>query len=281
MSLTINSNVAALSAQRHMNNTTNALQKVYTRLSSGLRVNSAADDAAGLSISNRMTAQIRGMNQAVRNANDAISMVQVAEGALDETTNALQRIRELAVQASNGTLTSTDRSDLQKEVDQLIAEVDRIATTTEFNNQAMLQGSMSAGRTFQIGNDANQTIRVSIGAVTSTALGLATVSMGAGGASAGVAISLAGAAITAMDSALDSVSAIRSTLGAFQNRFEATISSLTNISENTSAAQSRIMDADIAAETANLTRYSILQQAGVAVMAQANQQPQIALRLLS
>ncbi|MBF0367959.1 MAG: flagellin FliC [Magnetococcales bacterium] len=289
MGFAINTNVASLNAQRNLSRSTSALGTTFERLSSGLRINSAKDDAAGLSISTRMTAQIRGINQAVRNANDGISLLQVAEGALDETTNSLQRIRELAVQAANGTLVSSDREDLQNEVEQLIHEIQRVAHTTEFNDQQLLWGSFSAGKQFHVGADANQTIQVSIQAAGADALGLAQVStngtvstnlsinLGSGG---GSATSAAESAISRLDNALDSVADIRASLGALQNRFESTIANLTNVSENTSAARSQIMDADIAAETAALTRNSILQQAGTAILSQANQQPQLALQLL-
>ncbi|MBF0180467.1 MAG: flagellin FliC [Magnetococcales bacterium] len=276
MSLSIATNLASLNAQRKLAITTNTLGTTFQRLSSGLRINSAKDDAAGLSISTRMTSQIRGINQAARNANDAISMFQVAEGALDETTNALQRIRELAVQAANDTNGSTDRLALQKEIDQLLSEIDRIAVQTEFNNQVLLSGGWETAKAFQVGPKAGQTILVSVLRATTTSL----LSVGAGAA---INVSTQGSAnktIGRVDSALDSVSDIRASLGAYQNRFEAVIANLSNISENTSAARSRIVDADIAAESANLTRNAILQQAGTAILAQANQQPQIAMQLL-
>lgn len=290
MALTINSNIASLTAQRHLNKSSGALSKTFARLSSGLRVNSAADDAAGLSISTRMTAQVRGLNQAVRNTNDAISMVQVADGALDETVNALQRMRELAVQAASDTYTTSDRSDLQTEVHQLISEIQRISYTTEFNDQILLGGSTNgisvAGNysmKVMVGADAGQTIDITINAIAVSALGISLdgtalhfsgINGGEGGAS------FAASAITTIDTAIASVSDIRASLGAVQNRLESAINSLTNVSENTQAANSRIMDADIAKETSALTRNAILQQAGTAILAQANQQPQLALLLL-
>nr|AFK73941.1 flagellin protein FliC9 [Candidatus Magnetococcus massalia]CRH07703.1 flagellin [Candidatus Magnetococcus massalia] len=272
MSLYINTNVASLNAQRQLNQTTSSLNKTYERLSSGLRVNSAADDAAGLSISSRMTAQIRGLNQASRNANDAISMMQTAEGALAETEAALQRMRELAVQASNETYTQTDRGDLQSEVAQMISEIDRIASDTSFNSQNLLAAGFST--TMLVGAYSGKTILASIGGADATDLGVNGVSLtnSTGG--------LAMAAITTIDTAISSVSDLRSKLGAYQNRFEAVISNLDNVAERTTASQSRIMDADIAQETASLTRNAILQQAGAAMLAQANQQPQLALSLL-
>ncbi|MEO5327800.1 MAG: flagellin FliC [Magnetococcus sp. THC-1_WYH] len=277
MALAINTNMTSINAQRHLLKSTSELGKTFERLSSGLRINRAADDAAGLSISTRMTAQVRGTNQAVRNANDAISLVQVAEGALDETTNALQRMRELAVQAANDTLIAGDRRDLQDELEQMVSEIDRIAIDTEFNNQKLLSGGYETAKKFQVGQDAGQTIAMSIMRATAASLISYTATTGK------VTIStqaLANTAIGRIDSALDSVSDIRSKLGSFQNRFEAVIANLSSMVENTSAARSRILDADIATETANLTKNAILQQAGTAILAQANQQPQIALQLL-
>jgi len=272
MGFVINTNVASLSAQSSLQKNTNVLGNTFKRLSSGLRINAAKDDSAGLSISDRMGAQVRGLNQSVRNANDAISLVQVAEGALEETTNALQRMRELAVQAANDTYIAGDREDMQNEVDQLISEITRIAANTEFNNQALLDGTYS-NKNFHTGADANQTIQMSIRGASAAHL------MAAAGSMVSTQTK-AEAAITALDNALDSVSDIRATLGGFQNRFESIIANLSNVSENTSAAKSRITDADIAAETASLTQNAILQQAGTAILAQANQQPQIALQLL-
>ncbi|MEO5377450.1 MAG: flagellin FliC [Magnetococcus sp. DMHC-6] len=275
MPLFINTNVASLNAQRNLNKSTGELGKTFARLASGLRINSAKDDAAGMAISTRMTSQIRGLSQASRNANDGISLIQVADGALEETTNALQRIRELAVQAANGTYNSTDRADLQKEVDQLLFEVDRISTDVEFNNKKLLLGTSIRSVDFQIGDKENQTIEITITSCDTRAL--------LGLTSANVTIitaSDAGMALTQLTKALDSVTTIRATLGAAQNRFEAVINNLSNVVENISAARSRIVDADIAAETATLTRNAILQQAGTAVLAQANQQPQLALQLL-
>jgi flagellin len=262
------------------------------RLSSGLRINSAKDDAAGLAISDRMTSQIRGLNQAVRNSNDAISLMQVADGALDETVDALQRMRELAVQAANDTYTYQDRQDLQKEVNQLISEINRIADTTQFNGQLLIQGSFSGGKIFQVGANKDQTILVSITTMRASALGVDTeaagaevgvlASFGQGGSVRGENNnqSAANSAIARIDDAIDSVTTMRADLGAYQNRFEAVIANISNMSLNTSTAKSRILDADMAAETAALTQNNILQQAGTAILAQANQQPSIVLQLL-
>lgn len=285
MALTINGNITSLTASRHLNNSTKELGKTFARLSSGLRINSAADDAAGLSIATRMSSQIRGFNQSIRNANDAVSLVQVAEGALEETESAIQRIRELAVQAASDTYTTSDRTDIWAEITQLLSEVDRISSDTEFNGQNLLGttgGSFEA--TFQIGADAGQTLAITVNDGTTSAIGMNTSNMGSatdvGAMTTTSAQARAGSVITAADTALGSVSDIRANLGAIQNRLESAINSLSNLSENTEAAKSRIMDADIAAETSSLTRNAILQQAGTAILAQANQQPQLALRLL-
>nr|AFK73937.1 flagellin protein FliC5 [Candidatus Magnetococcus massalia]CRH07698.1 flagellin [Candidatus Magnetococcus massalia] len=272
MALYINTNVSSLNAQRKLADSTNSLSKTYERLSSGLRINGAADDAAGLSISTRMTAQIRGLNQASRNANDAISMIQTAEGALNETEAALQRMRELAVQASNETYTSSDRSDMQAELSQLISEIGRIATDTSFNGQNLLSAGFSA--TMLVGAYSGKTITVSITGAEAGDIGVSGLNISATTGTSAMA------AITTIDAAIDSVSDLRSKLGAYQNRFEAVISNLDNVSERTTQSKSRIMDADIAQETANLTRNAILQQAGTSILAQANQQPQLALSLL-
>ena len=399
MALTINTNVASLNAQRNLGASQSDLNKSMQRLSSGLRINSAKDDAAGLAISDRMTAQIRGLNQAARNANDGISLAQTAEGALQESTNILQRMRELAVQSANDTNSASDRTSLQAEVDQLQEEINRIANTTEFNGKTLLTGDLAADDsfTFQVGANAgaNQTISFGIDSALGTSLGQADAgtvvasavaaegtvgdltftadATGASGnttfdivyelASAGSAVSAtasfasgtitvtlgedasgnvvdltaadaatliaaeasgysvaaasgaavintastaavtisggsddvvttnvegidistragAQAAITSVDNALAEISSNRGDLGAVQNRFESTIANLQNVSENLSAARSRILDADIAMETSNMTKQNILQQAGVSILAQANQAPQLALSLL-
>lgn len=277
MALTINTNVASLNAQRNLGVSQSNLAKSMQRLSSGLRINSAKDDSAGLAISDRMTAQIRGLNQAARNANDGISMAQTAEGALQETTNLLQRMRELAVQGANDTNSDTDRISIQGEIDQLVDELDRIATSTKFNGKALIDGSLSGAAnaaTFQVGANSgtDQVISFEIGGAGSTALGVD-----------GLAVTdnaTAQASIDDIDAALATVDEIRGGLGAVQNRFESTIANLNNSAENISAARSRILDADIAQETSAMTKSNILQQAGVAILAQANQAPQLALSLL-
>ena len=272
MALSINTNIASMNATRKLSQSTSTLGKTFERLSSGLRVNGAKDDAAGLAIATRMSAQIRGMNMAVRNTNDAVSLVQIAEGALDETNNALQRMRELAVQAANGTLSTTDRASLNLEVTQLRSEIQRISTTTKFNGKSLINGAQAAGITFQVGANVTETMVVSVGSAGTTALGV--------NATAVSTAALASTAMLNIDTALDSVSDIRANLGAYQNRFESLMANLSNVVENTSSARSRIMDADIAQETASLTKNAIMQQASTAILAQANQQPQIALQLL-
>jgi len=292
MALVINTNIASLTAQRTLNNNTNALGDTFKRLSSGLRINASADDSAGQSISDRMNSAVRGLNQAVRNSNDTISLIQIAEGAMTETTNALQRMRELSVQAANDTYTYQDRQDMQKEAYQLISEINRIADTTQFNTQLLIQGSYSGGKIFQVGANIDQTIIVSITTMRASALGVDTeaagaevgvlASFGQGGSVRGENNnqSAANSAIQRIDDAIKSVTTMRADLGAYQNRFEAVISNLTSMSLNTSVAKSRILDADVAAETAALTQNNILQQAGTAILAQANQQPSIVLQLL-
>jgi flagellin len=275
MALIIGTNIASLNAQRNLSSTQGMLNKSMERLSSGLRINSAKDDAAGLAISNRMTSQIRGLNQAVRNANDGISLAQTAEGALGEATNLLQRMREIAVQAANDTNTAEDRDSLDAEYQELILEIDRISTDTQFNNQNILDGTFATtGFVFHVGANADQTIAVTIADAGSIALGIPATSSVDTQALSNTALGEIDAAITAVDT-------IRGDLGATQSRLESTIANLSNVSENISAARSRILDADIAAETSAMTKASILQQAGVAVLAQANQTPQLALSLLA
>ena len=250
------------------------MQTALQRLSSGLRINSAKDDAAGLAISERFTAQIRGLNQGVRNANDAISLAQTGEGALGEITPALQRIRELAVQAVNSTNSDDDRLSLQQEVSQLQAEITRVAGT-KFNGVEIVGGGATSFK-FQVGANAGDTITVTTTNITSTTTGYASVVTN-GNVSV---VADACALITAVDGYLDSVNSTRATLGAVQNRFEAVVRNGQNVAENLTASRSRIQDADFALETAALTRAQILQQAGIAMLSQANAQPQSVLSLL-
>jgi flagellin-like hook-associated protein FlgL len=273
MALYVNTNTSSLNAQRQLFNSGNNLDTAFKRLSSGFRINSAADDAAGLQISNRLTSQINGLDQAARNANDGISLAQVAEGAMEEITNSLQRIRNLAIQSQNGLNSSSDRAALQKEVTALKTEMSRIATTTQFGTQSLLSGGFSAK--FLVGANANQNISINLsrsGGFGTSGLGLASLSISS--------VTGASAALAAIDSAIGVIDGARADLGALQNRFQATIRNLTNISENVSGARSRIRDTDFARETAELTRQQILQQTSTTVLAQANQRPQAALSLL-
>ena len=261
----INTNVASLNAQRNLSTSATSLSTSMQRLSSGLRVNSAKDDAAGLSIAERMETQTRGMNVAIRNSNDAISMAQTAEGALGAIGNNLQRMRELAVQGANGTNTTTDIASLNAEYVLLAAENTRIIASTTFNSVAIL-GAVSSQ--FQVGANSGDTITVTVAAAAQTATTL------------GATNATSAAQITALDTDITAMSNIRATWGASQNRFEQVIANLRVGAENSAAARGRIMDADYAMETANLSRAQVLQQAGTAMVAQANQMPQSVLALL-
>ncbi|MDX7708773.1 flagellin A [Aeromonas caviae] len=308
MSLYINTNVSSLNAQRNMMNSTKSLDTSYTRLASGLRINSAKDDAAGLQISNRLTSQINGLDQGNRNANDGISVAQTAEGAMDEITSMLQRMRTLAQQSANGSNNQDDRDALQAEYKQLSTEINRVANDTTFGGQKLLAGGYSG--TFQVGADAGQTISfkmttaftmsgiasVTKGSATVTAVVASTDTTGADAwvvAAATTAVtwstisdisgstdSNAQLAFANLDKMIQVVDSKRAELGAVQNRFDSTIRNQANISENVSAARSRIRDADFATETANMTKQNILQQAASSILSQANQRPQSALSLL-
>ncbi|MBT7443352.1 MAG: flagellin FliC [Methylococcales bacterium] len=283
MAIVINSNIFSQNAQRNLNSTQGDLSTSLQRLSSGLRINSAKDDAAGQFSVETQTADIRGINQAIRNAGDAISLSQTAEGALGQIGGNLQRIRELAVQSSSGTI--EDRTGLQVEVDQLTQEISRIVATTSFNGTDLLSASgATSALVFQVGQDgvANNQVTVQLTAGTGAISAIAGVTTNLTGTNT-VAISTAAAASAALvtlDTAINAVSQKRAVFGAVQNRFEAVISNLSVSSENLSAARSRIQDADFAQETAKLTRAQILQQAGISILSQANQQPQLALSLL-
>ena len=303
MAMYINTNVSSLNAQRNLNNTSKSLDTSYTRLASGLRINSAKDDAAGLQISNRLTSQINGLDQGNRNANDGISLAQTAEGALDETTSMLQRMRTLAQQSANGSNSSSDRAALQSEYTQLSNEINRIAKDTTFGGQNLLNGASSNYFKFQVGADAGQAINVNLSTNSFGVNGLAgktsswtqvawdsTTSAFKETAGSGALSWSAISSITTMDNAqtvlknidslIKTVDTTRATLGAVQNRLDSTVRNQSNISENVSAARSRIRDADFATETANMTKQNILQQAASSVLAQANQRPQAALSLL-
>jgi len=279
MASVVNTNIMSLNAQKSLASTNSSLQTAMERLSSGLRVNSAKDDAAGLAISNRMTSQIRGMTVAQRNANDGISVAQVAEGSLQTVTDTLQRMRDLAVQAANdGGLSDGDKDKLATEFNSLREEINRIIENTDYNGKKVLNGSIS-NAVFQVGYStaSDNQIAITIGILLSAAgvsavLASGTVSIGASGDALN--------AINEIDKAIASIDTKRSELGAVQNRFSATIDNLANAIENQSAARSRILDADFAVETANLSRAQILQQAGTSMLAQANQAPQAVLGLL-
>ena len=266
MAQTINTNVASLNAQRNLSSSQASLSTTLQRLSSGLRVNSARDDAAGLAISERMNAQVRGMNVAIRNANDGISLAQTAEGALEAVSSSLQRMRELAVQSANGTNTADDRANLQAEFSALGAEIDRIAGQTKFNGLAILKGGATS-YAFQVGADKDQTLKVT---TTSVANVTTNITSAAGAQST----------ITAIDNKLKDINTQRANYGAAASRLTTTISNLQVSVENQAAARGRIVDADFATETANLSRTQILQQAGTAMLAQANSLPQNVLSLL-
>ena len=273
MGLRVNTNIASLNAQRHMANVTNRIQGNYSRLASGLRIASAADDAAGLAISERMRSQVRSFSVAARNAQDGLSLAQTAEGALGEVSTILSRMRELAMQSSNGTLSANDRTTLDAEFEELKSEINRIATETEFNGTALLEGTNTA-ITIQVGIDAGETIQLAMVDVQTGATGLNIGALDAGDQANAVT------ALAAIDTAIDTVNGARGTLGAGQNRLSSTLRSILNVRENLSAAESRIRDVDVASETAELTKNSIMQQAAVSVLQQANTQPQVALSLL-
>jgi len=286
MASTINTNLISLNAQRNLSASQSSLATTMQRLSSGLRVNSAKDDAAGLAIAERMNAQVRGMNVAMRNANDGISMAQTAEGALSKITDNLQRMRELAVQAANDTNNTTDRGSLDKEFKQLAEEIARVTTSSKFNGLPLLTNTNPVE--FQVGANTGSDNQITLQGVD-----LKAAAPGGLGVVAGTPDTLSGplgslstdasaahASMDAIDKALDLVNSHRATFGAAQNRFEAVVSNLQVASENTAAARSRITDADYAQETANLSRTQILQQAGTAMLAQANQMPQSVLKLI-
>lgn len=275
MGLSVYNNVEAQNAHRLLSNTNSSISKSIERLSSGLRINRGADDAAGLAVSEGMRSQIRGMNVAQRNAQDGVSMVQVADGALGTVGDMLQRVRDLAVQSSNGTLTDAQRTNLDVEVQQILAEVGKTGTDTEFNGLKILAGSVATAAsavTLQVGANASQSIAFTIGTVSASDLGIS-----------GIAVSTAAgasAAIASLDAAISTVTTARANLGAIQNRLENTINRLGVTAENVQAAESRIRDADMAQEMIMFTKNQILQQSGTAMLAQANQAPQNILSLL-
>jgi flagellin len=288
MALSIVSNSASLNAQRNLSNTQQALAGNFSRLSSGMRINSAGDDAAGLAVSEKMKSQIRSMSQASRNANDGISLLQTTEGAMNQNSGILIRMRELAMQSANGTLGASERDTINLEFKQLTSEIDRIASVTQFNGQQLLDGS-NATFTFQVGIGTTTNDQIS-----STMVGMTAASYGSGlsdsQGNAVTAVDLtalsttsaaaAQTALTTLDSAISITSASRATLGSVQNRLQVTVANLASAGENLSAANSRIRDVDVASESAAMTSNNILAQAGTAVLAQANQLPSMALSLL-
>jgi flagellin len=280
MPQTINTNIASLNAQRNLNSSQSSLTTAMQRLSSGMRVNSAKDDAAGLAIAERMNAQVRGMNVAIRNANDGISLAQTAEGALSKVGDALQRMRELAIQSRNWTNSSSDKDSLNKEFAELQSEITRVLGGTTFNGKAIL-GADATTMDFQIGANTSTDDLISIATTNMTsATDISAVTVSTAVIDASASVGAIGTVIDNIDLALDLVNNTRATFGATQSRFDAIISNPQQSVENQSAARSRIMDADFAAETAAMSRGQILQQAGTAMVAQANQLPQQVLRLL-
>lgn len=279
MSISILTNTTSLNAQSNLSKTTAALAGSIARLSSGMRINSASDDAAGLGISENLKADLRGMAQAQRNANDGVSMSQVAEGSMNEIQGIVTRMRELGVQSANGSLGGTERSYIQTEFSQLRNEINRISAVSEFNGQKLIDGSASAGIQFQVGiqNSANDRIAMSITKITTSTLGSTSLHLASASLSTATG---ARASLGAFDKAIEQLSTARAKVGAVQNRMNITISNLSSAQENLSAANSRIRDVDVAAESSTLTKSQILSQAGLAVLSQANQLPQGALSLL-
>ena len=280
MALTVNTNTTSLNVQKNLNRASDALSTSMTRLSSGLKINSAKDDAAGLQIATRMTSQIRGQTMAIKNANDGVSIAQTAEGALQESTNILQRMREIALQSRNDSNGTADRTALDKEYKQSIDELTRIAKSTNLNGKALIDGTAGAME-FQVGAGTTSDNQITLTLSTSfdaSALGMTgtTISGTSNAANHSAVLS----AVSAIDAALANINATRADLGAAQNRFSTTISNLQNINENAEAARSRVQDTDFAAETAQLTKQQTLQQASTAVLAQANQLPSAVLKLL-
>ena len=279
MAISVLTNVASLNAQRNLATTQSALAASIGRLSSGMRINQASDDAAGLGISENLKADLRSLGQAQRNANDGVSLTQIAEGSMNEMTGLVTRMRELSVQSANQTLGATERGYIQTEFSQLRNEINRISAVTEFNGQKLVDGSASAGLSFQVGmqNTANDRISMSVTKLTTSTLGSASLHIASATLST---VTGARAALAVFDKAIDQLSTARSKVGAVQNRMQVTISNLAVVQENLSAANSRIRDVDVAAESSNLTKAQILSQAGLAVLAQANQLPSSALSLL-
>ena len=294
MSIVVNTNIGSLNAQRSLAESSRELATAMERLSSGKKINSAADDAAGFAIAERMTAQVRGLNMATKNANDGLAMLATIENATNDVTDMLQRVRELAVQAANDTNSATDRQYLQKEVDSLLNEINRVSSQTVYNNQEVLDGSQAG--TLQVGTEAGQTISFAIDSIDTDTLNLTTGAFTAATASAAATVNGASttgvstisvltatgaaAALTKISTAIEQVADDRAGYGALANRLEYTVSNLMNVAEFTTSARSRIEDADFAAESARLAKAQVLQQTGTAMLAQANASSQLAIQLI-
>ena len=270
MSIVVNTNIGSLNAQRSLAESSRELSTAMERLSSGKKINSAADDAAGFAIAERMTAQVRGLNMATKNANDGLAMLSTIENATNDVTDMLQRIRELAVQAANDTNGTSDRTYLQTEVDSLVAEINRVSSDTVYNDTVVLDGNLAGS--IQVGTDAGQTIDFAIDSIDASTLGVASLDLSDA--------TNAATALTAIDTAIEQVAGNRAGYGALSNRLEYTVSNLMNVAEFTTAARSRIEDADFAAESARLAKAQVLQQTGTAMLAQANASSQLAIQLI-
>jgi flagellin len=280
MAITVNTNVTSMKAQKNLNTSSGALATSMERLSSGLRINSAKDDAAGLAISNRLNSQVGGLEVGMRNANDAISIAQIAEGAMQEQTNMLQRMRDLTVQSSNASNSTADLESIGAEIDQLVTEIDNIAKTTAFGTTKLLSGSFNTGKSFQVGAQAGQNIAVSVSGTTEALLSISGMSVGQTAATAAAGSTARSTALGQIDKAIATIDTNRGKLGAIQNRLAYNISNSANTQANVADAKSRIVDVDFAKETSTMTKNQVLQQAGSAMLAQANQLPQVALSLL-
>ncbi|MGI2156652.1 flagellin [Shewanella baltica] len=272
MAITVNTNVTSMKAQKNLNTSSSGLSTSMERLSSGLRINSAKDDAAGLAISNRLNSQVRGLDVGMRNANDAISIAQIAEGAMQEQTNMLQRMRDLTIQSENGANSSDDLTALKAEMDQLATEIDEIGKSTAFGTTKLLDGGFSAGKTFQVGAQDGEDITVTVKTSNKTSLSV--------GALNNVTSANRASSLAKIDAAIKTIDAQRADLGAVQNRLAHNISNSANTQANVADAKSRIVDVDFAKETSQMTKNQVLQQTGSAMLAQANQLPQVALSLL-
>ena len=274
MAITVNTNVTSMKAQKNLNTSSSGLATSMERLSSGLRINSAKDDAAGLAISNRLNSQVRGLDVGMRNANDAISIAQIAEGAMQEQTNMLQRMRDLTIQAENGANSTDDIKALKSEIDQLVNEIDGIGKNTAFGSTKLMQGSFSTGggKAFQVGHQNGEDVTIKVNTTDRTSLKVSALSLSTAGARS--------TSLTAIDKAINTIDTQRAELGAIQNRLAHNISNSANTQANVADAKSRIVDVDFAKETSQMTKNQVLQQTGSAMLAQANQLPQVALSLL-